>query len=239
MRNRPVSETAWYRHRSELLMWILILEMLASPAADYHPLIGAALAVVVFLSLIAGVTFLADKQIVRVAVLPIAGLWFVARALEAFGDSRYMYAHLAPVVGLGLSCTILWAIFDHLNSVPRVPRSAIAEAFISYLVIAIAFSQLYWILNNFIHNAFNQPIPRSQSGALLYFSMITLSSVGYGGILPINPYVRMVAALESMAGVFYIAVVVARLVSSYRPSYQQMSEDPTEAPRVPPRRDDV
>jgi len=224
MRNRSVSETWWYRHRSELLMWMLILEMLASPAADYHPHIGAALAVVSLLSLIAGVTFLADKRVVRLVVLPIAGLWFVARGLEAFGDSRHAYAHLAPVVGLGLSCTILWAIFDHLNSVPRFPRSAIAEAFISYLVIAIAFSQLYWILDYFIHNAFNQPILSSQSGTLLYFSMITLSSVGYGGILPINPYVRMVAALESMAGIFYIAVVVARLVSAYRSSDGQMPQ---------------
>jgi voltage-gated potassium channel len=47
--------------------------------------------------------------------------------------------------------------------------------------------------------------------------MITLSSVGYGGILPLNPYVRLIAALESLIGIFYIAVVVARLVSSYRP----------------------
>ena len=47
--------------------------------------------------------------------------------------------------------------------------------------------------------------------------MITLSSVGYGGIVPVNPYVRFVAALESMTGIFYVAVVVARFVSSYRP----------------------
>jgi voltage-gated potassium channel len=46
--------------------------------------------------------------------------------------------------------------------------------------------------------------------------MVTLTSVGYGGIAPLNPYVRIVAALESMSGIFFVAVVVARLVSSYR-----------------------
>ena len=35
--------------------------------------------------------------------------------------------------------------------------------------------------------------------------------------MPLNPYVRIIAALESMSGVFFVAVVVARLVSSYRP----------------------
>jgi hypothetical protein len=46
---------------------------------------------------------------------------------------------------------------------------------------------------------------------------MTISGVGYGGILPINPYLRLIAALETMLGIFFVAVVVARLVSSYRP----------------------
>ena len=165
-----------------------------------------------------GASYMARRKLVRLVVLPISGLWLIARGLEAFCDSRHAYAHLAPIAGLALSVSILWAIFDRFNSVPRIPRSAIAEAFISYLVIAIAFSQLYWILSRALPNPFNQVIPESQSGTLLYFSMITLSGVGYGGIVPVNPYVRLVAALESMAGIFYIAVVVARLVSSYRPT---------------------
>ena len=102
------------------------------------------------------------------------------------------------------SLSILWAIFDHFRSRSGDLRSAIAEAFIGYLVIATAFSQLYWILN--------QAIAISQSGTLLYFSMVTLTSVGYGGITPVH----IVAAMESMSGIFFVAVVVARLVSSCR-----------------------
>jgi hypothetical protein len=93
----------------------------------------------------------------------------------------------------------------------------IAEAFISYLIIAISFSQLYWILNGLVVNSFNQRVTAAQSAEFLYFSMITLTSMGYGGIVPVNPFVRIVAALESMTGIFYVAIVVARLVSAYRP----------------------
>jgi Na+/H+-dicarboxylate symporter len=88
-------------------------------------------------------------------------------------------------------------------------------------VIATAYSQVYWILNRFVDRAFNQAIPTTQNGTLLYFSMVTLTSVGYGGIVPIDPYVRMIAALESMSGIFFVAVVVARLVSSYGPKPTQ------------------
>ena len=63
---------------------------------------------------------------------------------------------------------------------------------------------------------FNQFIPSFEISTFLYFSLVTLTSVGYGGIAPVNPYVRMVAAFEGVTGIFYIAVVVARLVSSYR-----------------------
>ena len=198
-------------------MWALIVETLASPIADQNPRAGAVLAVFIFLVVLAAASFMANRRIVRLVGIPIAVVWLAARAFEEFGDPRYFYAHLAPVAGLALSLTILWAIFDRFNSVPRAPRSAIAEAFISYLVIATAFSQLFWILSRVVENPFNQPIQASQSGTLLYFSIVTLTSVGYGGIAPVNPYVRMVAALESMCGIFYIAVVVARLVSAYRP----------------------
>jgi hypothetical protein len=207
----------WHRHRIEIIMWALIAEMLASPLADSHPHAGAPLGLFALATLFAGVSYAGNKIIVRFAVLPAAAVWTVARAFEAFGDSQRLYTQVAPVAGLALSCSILWAIFDHFNSVPEVPRSATAEAFICYLVIAIAFSQLYWILNRVLDTPFNQFIPERQSGAFLSFRMMTISGVGYGGILPINPYLRLVAALETMTGIFFVAVVVARLVSSYRP----------------------
>jgi hypothetical protein len=120
------------------------------------------------------------------------------------------------VVGLALSCAALWAILDRARSVPRSSAAAIAEAFIGYLLIATAFAQVFWVLGQFVDKPFNQTIPSYQISTFLYFSMITMSSVGYGGIAPVNPYVRMVAAFEGVVGIFYIAVVVARLVSSYR-----------------------
>jgi hypothetical protein len=45
-------------------------------------------------------------------------------------------------------------------------------------------------------------LPEERIGTLLYFSVITLSGVSYGGIIPVNPYVRLIAALENMIGIF-------------------------------------
>jgi hypothetical protein len=51
---------------------------------------------------------------------------------------------------------------------------------------------------------------------LLYFSLITLSTIGYGDIVPISGEARIVAALEGVTGVLYIATTVALLVSRFR-----------------------
>ena len=209
----------FHKYRSELLLFALIAQIVASPLADSRPLIGAVLAVFALALLLIGVSYIVNNKTIRIAGLSVAGLWLVTRVLEAIGSTHSIYSHLAPVAGLGLSCMILWAMVDRFHSRTIITRNLIAEAFINYLVIAIAFSQLYWILNHLLDHPFNQTIARDKTSTMLYFSMITLSSVGYGGIVPVNPYVRFIAALESMTGIFYLAVVVARMVSSYRPRH--------------------
>ena len=209
----------FHRNRSGFLLFGLIAEIVVSPLADSHPLIGGILAISILALLLIGVSYIVNSRAIRFTGLFMAGVWLIARVLEALGNSHRIYSHLAPVAGLGLSCVILWAMIERFHSHSLVTRNLIAEAIINYLVIAIAFSQLYWILNHIFDHPFNQIIAGGQSSTLLYFSMVTLTSVGYGGIVPVNPYVRFIAALESMTGIFYLAVVVARMVTAYRPRH--------------------
>jgi len=205
-------------YRSELLLLAYTGAVLASPLGDFHPLIGEALALLTLTILLAGASYMVSRRIARTVVFPVALLWLLARSLEAFGFTHVAIAPLAPMAGLVLSAVVLTAILRRLASPPLVTTGVIAEAFMGYLALATAFSEIFWILNHLIGTPFNQPIPGSQTSTMLYFSMITLTSVGYGGIVPINPYLRLVAAMESMLGIFYVAVVVARLASFYRSS---------------------
>jgi voltage-gated potassium channel Kch len=51
---------------------------------------------------------------------------------------------------------------------------------------------------------------------VLFFSFMTLTTVGYGDIIPVSPEARLVALFEAVAGVFFLAFLVARLVALYR-----------------------
>jgi ion channel len=48
-----------------------------------------------------------------------------------------------------------------------------------------------------------------------YFSFVTLSTAGYGDIVPVSRMARMLAVMESVTGLFYVAILIARLVTMY------------------------
>jgi hypothetical protein len=51
--------------------------------------------------------------------------------------------------------------------------------------------------------------------ALIYFSFVTLTSTGYGDVLPVNPFARSLTNLESVVGQLYPATLLARLVAQH------------------------
>ncbi|PAY15505.1 hypothetical protein CKO51_31455 [Rhodopirellula sp. SM50] len=49
-------------------------------------------------------------------------------------------------------------------------------------------------------------------GEFVYFSNVTLTTLGYGDMVPLSPPARIIASLQAMAGQLYVAIVIARLV---------------------------
>ena len=211
------------RHGSLILTFILIGLTIASPLADSSPAIGIILAAVVVSLFITGAAIYRNHKIMVRILLPLCCLWFVFHALQVYTSNHYFFSFLAHATGLTLSCITVAVQFRRLGSDTSAPVSVLAGAFNIYLIIAIAFSQIFWILNNEVPNAFNRYIPPEHNTDILYFSMVTITALGYGVIAPIDPFVRVVAALEGMVGIFYIAVVVARVVASFHPFLNQVS----------------
>jgi len=66
---------------------------------------------------------------------------------------------------------------------------------------------------------------------MLYASYVTLSTLGYGDILPVNPWARSLASLEAVTGTLFLAIVIARLVGAYSSDDAQAADhDPGRQP---------
>jgi hypothetical protein len=103
---------------------------------------------------------------------------------------------------------------------PRVDSEVLCAAVAAYLLSGFAWSLAYALLgrldpNSFIFT-FDPKSGQSMNGFTgLYFSFITLSTVGYGDIVPVSSVARMLAIVEAMFGMFYVALLISRLVSLY------------------------
>ena len=60
-----------------------------------------------------------------------------------------------------------------------------------------------------------------QAGELVYFSLTTLTSTGYGDILPVHPAARSLANLEAVIGQLFLAILLGRLVSQHNNSREK------------------
>jgi hypothetical protein len=103
---------------------------------------------------------------------------------------------------------------------PQVDAEVLCAAVAGFLLSGLAWSLAYNLLYRLDPNAFVFTLS-SKSGfsmngfTSLYFSFITLSTLGYGDIVPVAQVARMLAMVEAMFGMFYMALLVARLVSLY------------------------
>ncbi len=96
----------------------------------------------------------------------------------------------------------------------RINRQRIEGAVAAYLLIGLIWANAYELVSLAVPGAFAGT--RAAGAALpdfLFFSFVTLTTVGYGDITPVSPAARSLANVEALVGQLYPAVLLARLVS--------------------------
>lgn len=154
---------------------------------------------------------------VLLALPTMACLWI--REFVPIGGLSQAGLALLTLLLLYTGATVLLHVFRE----DIVTFDTLIGAFSVYLLMGLAWSGIDSLLYLQGPGAFHLPDgwrPTHESGItvdvpfniLLYFSFITLTTVGYGDVLPVSGAARTVAILEAVLGHFYLAVLVARLV---------------------------
>ena len=84
-----------------------------------------------------------------------------------------------------------------------------------YLLITVTFSYLHLAIHELDPNAYAFSTPPAVDAItdMLYFSFVTILSLGYGDIVPVDPFARMLTVIEAFVGAFFVAILIARLIS--------------------------
>jgi hypothetical protein len=126
-------------------------------------------------------------------------------------------------VGLGLAATTflivfcIYCVLRYVLEARNITRDQIYAGISVYLMLGFAFGCVYYLINILYPGGFavNNARLLAETPDLMYFSFVTLATVGYGDITPAAKTTRALAQLEALMGMIYVAVFMARLVSLY------------------------
>jgi voltage-gated potassium channel len=148
----------------------------------------------------------------RVALIFISVVW-LARPATAWFDHPVVSAMtlgLWTVIGLFAAAS---AVRFAMGAV-KVDAEHLYAALSAYMLAGTFFGLFYWILEQIEPGTFTVAGDFSRMSAI-YFSFVTLATLGYGDIVPRTDVARGLAIFEGVGGQLFLAVMVARLVSLY------------------------
>ncbi|MDA1194995.1 MAG: potassium channel family protein [Planctomycetota bacterium] len=129
---------------------------------------------------------------------------------------RWGYSELVDCIrhaaAIGFAGITVWLLVARALARGRVTADRVQVAICAYLLMGWMWAEGYGLLT-----ALHGPVLSSQPGAdfndLVYFSYVTLTTLGYGDVAPVHPAAKVVAYLEAVTGVIFLATLVARLVA--------------------------
>jgi Ion channel len=175
--------------------------------------------VVFTLALLTAVNAVGGRRRTRIAAAVLAVPALVARWLtHLWPDS--LVNELSLLAAAIFVAFVIVHLFRFVVSAPVVNAEVLCAAISVYLLFAVAYSFLYSLVAWFDPKAFNFTAPAESGNTMrgftaVYYSLETLTMLAFGDILPASNVARMLTLVQATAGIFYMAILVARLVGIY------------------------
>ncbi|MBK9602666.1 MAG: two pore domain potassium channel family protein [Anaerolineales bacterium] len=146
-----------------------------------------------------------------------AVVWMVCAVVSFFAPSSDSATIISQVAIIPAQLLMTIALLRYIYTSKVVNANVMMTAITVYIFIAAMFTPLYVIVSRLDVNAFvdNGLGVAPQWQQLVYFSFVTLATLGYGDVLPLNAWARSLATVEGMLGVLYIALIMGRLIGVY------------------------
>lgn len=208
----------YLRRRYAFLFYTLFLSMVVPPVLAAFELTGSLIEIFLAANLLAAVMPVSAARPRHFLIVVTLAMWF-ARPLSAWFDHPVLSA-----TTLGVWTAIaLFAAASALRFAIRadsVDAEHLYAALSAYLLAGIFFGLFYWVLEQIAPRTFAAAGDFSRVSAI-YFSFVTLATLGYGDIVPRTDVARGLAIVEGVGGQLFLAVMVARLVSLYAGGVQR------------------
>jgi hypothetical protein len=197
-----------------VFLGLLVIVVLVLPALGRAgALTGVAGNVAFSALLVAGALTLPERRWMRWGVPPIAALALLMRwAGEASGSADLtVWRELSTLMTLALFAVV---VMGQVYRSGPVTHHRILGAVAVYLLLGLIWASAYEVLHHLRPGSFAGGLDAaSASQTWIYYSFVTLTTMGYGDITPAHPVARSLAIAEALIGQLYLAITLARLVA--------------------------
>lgn len=200
-----------------ILIALLLLILVVKPLAELDLVPRHSLGLGMLVVILAGITVLdgVPRRARRIMLaLVVAGLLPQGAAMTLHGAAPTVAAEAGAMLSLSILGT---AILRQTFAPGRVTLRRLEGALAAYLILGLLFAAACEILHSLAPGAFERngvPLRHGDmSGGFIFYSFVTLSTTGYGDIVPVHPVARSLAVLEVISGTLFTTVLLARLVS--------------------------
>lgn len=201
-----------FKARLQFLLIAIIVLIVVYPLIPSVFVLNMMLTGVLFTSLYA----VGGGDRIKGGALLLGSSFFIVLWLRHFDINQIVWAFLSPMLGALFLGYVTYTLLRHVIRADRVDAEMIYGAVACYLLLGLIWTMLYTAIETLQPGSFALAATNKDPQLwddLLYYSFVTLTTLGYGDVLPMSPRVRSLAILEAITGVFYVAILVARLVS--------------------------
>jgi hypothetical protein len=201
---------------TSMLILLCISNFLVAPFFSGRPAVTLLMRAFWFFLLIAGITTLSkDKRHIRyMAVLPV--LLILVSVLGYFLANPVL-VYVDFLITLGVLSLLTWMVLLKVFESGPVTIHRVVGAIVTFMLLGNIWAFIYHFVYLHVPGSFQIPGTNEYSYAsqftFLYFSFTTLTTTGYGDILPLNALTRTLANIEQLIGVLFPAILIGRLVS--------------------------
>jgi hypothetical protein len=157
----------------------------------------------------------AKPRLVHVAIW-LSGLTILLAAIGAASGGR-TWLNFASLVQISLLAVAMGAVLQRVVTTAEVGSRTILGAISVYTVLGILFSFAYGTIDRIQGGPFFEGVAHPGGSDFLFFSYTTLTTTGFGDLVPGGQPGRMISGLEMMIGQIFLVTLVAGLVSLWRP----------------------
>ncbi len=213
----PFSFRNMRRLRSIGFLASLVMLIGVAAFVDFYTTYGVIVSVLFAVVLMTAVRVVTAENRHRIIAYFLAIIWLVISVVRVATQSEFLQIFADPLfIAFCFFCVSV--ILRRIVTAKEVDFDLVCDSVSVYLLIAITWAVSYDLIYFLSPETFSP----AEGGAeltfnhFIYFSLTTITTLGYGDITPASVPVGIWSTLEAATGVFYMAILVARLVSAYR-----------------------